>query len=414
MSTPEIATADGVFETILLARQPIFDPGHNLAGYELLHRPPQPDAGDSSSATAVVLIDGWLSMGASRLTAGKYAFVNVDQDLLSSGHLVDLPSTGLVLEIGADVPADATTRAALEELRSCGYTLSLDRLTADDPRTALADLAAILKVDLANGGTRDHTAVARLANRAGAVLHVAKVETHEQFDEAVTLGARLVQGFFFATPEPVAGRRSRGFAPAQLQLLRAVTAQQLDIDEVEDLIRQDLALADRFLRYVNAAAFGWRREITSLRHALVLLGESGVRSWVSLLTLSAMTATKPRELLMTAATRARFSESLGHLAGLGDRTFDLFAAGMFSVIDAALDQPLEQAIADLPLPDGARAALTGEDHPVTHVLEAVIGCEQADWDRMHAAIDRLGVPDTAITAPYLDAMTWASDTFAAA
>lgn len=415
-------TVGTVFRDVVLARQPIFDPAQQVVGYELLYRPPEPSAeragavDDSSataphtsSATAMVVIDGWLALGTERLTGGQRGFVNVNLGVVVSGHLAHLPADGLVLELGADVLPTTEVRAALGELRAAGYVLSLDGVRPDDPRRDLLDLVEIVKVDSTATIPSQRRGLAAASEASGHLLHVAKVETHEQFGEATMLGADLIQGYFFARPEPVKGRRSRGFSATQLQLLRAVATTEVDLEEIERLIRQDLTLAERFLRYVNSAAFGWRREITSLRHALVLLGASGLRSWISLLAMSTVLAHKPRALMLTAATRARFCESLGALAGLDDRAFELFVAGMFSVIDAALDMPLDRAIADLPLPAAARAALLGQPGPVTSVLESVIACERADWDEMHGALARLGVPDTAITAPYLDAMTWAGE-----
>lgn len=410
------ATADprssGEAQDLILARQPILDPSGVVVAYELLYRSASFRAsaglGDASAASASVLLDGWLGIGAARLTDGLTAYVNVGPDLLLGRQLLALASDGLVIELTEDVPVNPEVRAAVGELRDHGFKIALDDVVGDDPRLALLDLVDIVKLDVRASSRAERVAVAAAVQQRGLTLLAEKVETHEEHREAVALGATLVQGFYFATPEPVTAHRRRGLEPSQVELLDAVGRAEVDVEHVERLIRQDLDLADRFLRYVNAAAFGWRRQITSLRHALVLLGNERVRSWVALLVMGAVTSSKPRQLMVIASMRARFCESLGRMAQIDD-AFALFMAGMFSVIDAALDLPLERAIEGVPLPDAAREALLGRPSPVGTVLQAVIACERADWDRLGGALAALGISEDAIAEPYLDAITWAGE-----
>lgn len=408
------ATArDDVLTQVVVARQPIFDRDTNVVAYELRHRTAggSTSAEETSSRTVALLVDGWLAMGAERLTNGLPAYIRAEAHLLRSGHLASLDGTDLVVVLARSVEDTPATRAAIDELRAKGFGLCLGDVRPDDGRTGLLDAVDRASVDIHAVGRGALTAhIAELKASGREVLAVG-VESPEDLDAAMASDADLVEGFFYARPEPVEGKRSRGFEATRLQLLEAVSGDDVDVDHVEDLIRRDLALADRFLRFINSAAFSWRREIVSLKHAVVLLGDAALRSWVSLLVMDSMTSHKPPELLVTASVRARFCENLGRLARLGDRGFDLFAAGMFSVLDAAFDLPMAEAIEGIPLPEGARKALLGEPHPVGYVLTAVVACEQADWLALEAALAELGVPETAISGPYLDAIAWSGDVF---
>jgi c-di-GMP phosphodiesterase len=189
---------------------------------------------------------------------------------------------------------------------------------------------------------------------------------------------------------------ARAVTPNRLSVLQLVAALQdpkIEIAQLEALVSRDVALSYRPLRYINSAFFGLRREVDSIGRALMLLGIDNVKRW-STLSIFAGVEEKPRELIETALVRARFCE----LAGEGNRD-QLFTLGLFSVVDALMDAPMEDVIASIPFPDDMRAALVSGAGPKGELLATTLSFERGDFT---PPLDSLG-------ASWLEAMTWATN-----
>jgi EAL and modified HD-GYP domain-containing signal transduction protein len=141
-----------------------------------------------------------------------------------------------------------------------------------------------------------------------------------------------------------------------------------------------VSLSVRVLRSINSAAFGIGHEVTSLRHALVLLGVDQVRKWASVWAMAGVNSGGTPEMVSVALLRARSCEVIGE-ASRASHAGELFLLGMCSTLDAILDQPMEQAIASLPLTPTVRDALLGTANELSTILDAVKAYEQGDWDR---------------------------------
>ena len=107
--------------------------------------------------------------------------------------------------------------------------------------------------------------------------------------------------------------------------------------------------------------------------------------------------------------RARFAELTARQTGLVDRSAELFLAGLFSTIDALLDQPMDEAIAGLPFPVDVQKALVGQDGPITPLYRLVLAYEQARWDEVSQLAERAGVPEQVLPRAYAAALSWARE-----
>jgi EAL and modified HD-GYP domain-containing signal transduction protein len=169
----------------------------------------------------------------------------------------------------------------------------------------------------------------------------------------------------------------------------------------------------RLLRRVNSAAFGFRLETSSLRHALVLLGEREIRTCATVWAMADMARDVPAELVVASTLRARLCEMLAPLAQMPDRSLDLFLVGLFSSLDAILEQPMERILQTLPLGSDLREALLGGRNPLRGVLECVMAYEQGLWDRASDLALAAGIPEREIPTCYLEAVEWTRDIFQA-
>ena len=162
----------------------------------------------------------------------------------------------------------------------------------------------------------------------------------------------------------------------------------------------------RVLRLVNSAAYGLRSEVTSIRHALVLLGREQIRKWASVWTMAGLNGSGTEETVSVALLRARSCELLGTALAGSEQGAGFFLLGLCSLLDVIIGQPMKQALQEMPLPAPIKAALLGEANEARTALDAVVAYEQGRWDDASAAMELLAVP-VALPDVYADALRWA-------
>ena len=232
-----------------------------------------------------------------------------------------------------------------------------------------------------------------------------KVETREEFAAAKAAGFMYFQGYFFRRPEVLQAREIPANRMNYLRLLRAVSEPEIDVRKFEGMIKQEASITYRLLRYLNSAAFGVQNEVHSIRHALALLGEREVRRWVRLVATLTIGEHRSSELLVSALVRARFCELLAPKVAHGDS--DLFLMGLFSIIDAILEMPMERVLETVPVDHETKAALLGRPSRLRPLYELMLAREAGDWQ---TAADRsrvLRLSESEVADAYWQAMQWA-------
>ena len=388
---------------VFVARQPIFDRNLHVAGYELLFR-----GGDAASAlvadpegaTASVVLNSFTEIGLERLVGAKPAWVNVSREFVLSGLASSMPPAVVGLEILEDELLDERFVLALIELKRQGYRLALDDFEYSVSAERLLTLVDLVKLDLiALGREGMAREVARLKPYGMTVL-AEKVESHEEHAYCAGLGCDLFQGFFFCRPELLHKRGIIANRASMLQVVAALQDPTVQLGQLERMIGRDVGLSFRLLRYINSAFFGLRFEISSIRQALALLGVENLRRWATLTVLASIDG-KPPELTATALVRARFCEQAGEQLA-GPRPGELFTLGLFSVIDALMDAPIDEVVGMIPFPSDMRDALIQRKGEKGKLLDCVTALEAGDFDRAQRLVR--GAGDL-----YVEALVWAND-----
>jgi len=394
-----------------VARQPIFDHKRGVYGYELLFRSGPENCYDASvdgdTATSSLMSDTVGVHGLEELTAGKKVFVNVTEKIIVSGLYTLFPPGQTVIELLETVEMTDEVCEACREVRRRGYLLALDDYVGDACFDCILDEIDILKVDFAETDPDQRKKLAQCLEGKQFTLLAEKVETQEEFQEAVDLGYSYMQGYFFCKPEMFKGAALPSFKLNCLQFLQQINQPDIDLDELEQIILRDVSLSYRLLKLLNSAALGVRNKVNSVKHAMVLLGDVQLRKWASLIALTNLGADKPTELLITSLFRGRFCESLGRAAGMTGCELNLFLLGMFSVLDAMIDRPMDEAMDQLPLGADILDTLAGRPTPLTDVYELVLSFEMGKWDRIGCIGHDLAIEDQEVARLYQDAILWA-------
>ena len=389
-----------------VARQPILTADEQLYGYELLFRDGLENfcriPGGEGLARST--LDSSLLMGLDTLCGTAMAFVNCTREVLLQDMVTVLPPAQTVVEVLETVAPDEEVAAALGRLKGLGYLIALDDFVPPDPRMSLLNSVDIIKVDLKlTGLPRCKPLVAQLG--ATHRLLAEKVETRQEFQACKRLGFHYFQGYFFCRPEIVKGRDIPANRLNHMRMLQALAQPELDVREIERLIKCEAALCYRLLRYLNSAVFAFRSEIHSVRHALSILGELEIRRWVGLVAAVAAGQQRCGELVRTALTRARLGELLSSRVPHGNS--DLFLMGLFSLMDALLDSSMSATLEKLPLDAAIKNVLLGYGGPLEPVYKLLLAQEAGDWKAVGELCGRLHLQAADVAALYWRAMGWA-------
>ena len=397
-----------------VARQPIFDTQQQVFGYELLFRSGMKNVftnTDPDQATSKVISDSYFLLGIPTLTGGKRAFINITRDVLLNEYVYLIPKESVVVEILETVEPDAEIVAACQKLKQAGYLLAVDDFVYDEKYNALLKLVDFIKIDfLATKGEGRKTLVDQYAS-SGVRFLAEKVENPDEHKEALDLGYSYFQGYFFCKPTIISGKDIPAYKLHYLKILQEIHRPEIDFRKLGEIIKIEISLSFKLLRYINSAYFGLRNKIASITQALTLLGENEVKKWISLIALASMGQDKPEELIVQAMIRAKFCESLGASVGFVQRTDNLFLMGMFSLIDTVLSRPLAEILREIPIADEIKDALLGEKNRLRDIYEFALICEKGDWDKLPDQTAKVGIKEARAYQLYLDALKWSYQWF---
>ncbi len=390
-------------QDVFIGRQPIYDKNLKVMAYELLFRSGEGNHAairDGDQATSEVILNTFTEFGLDRIVGEHLAFINLTRGFLLGEHPLPVVHERVVLEILEDTVIDADIIAAVHRLARDGFAIALDDFIYHPDLQPLVDVADYIKLDVLNMDretVREHVALLR---RQPVKLLAEKVETQDDFAFCKELGFDYFQGYFFCKPNIIKGRRTPNNQLSMLRLLSKLNEPDISLDELEALIVQDVALTYRLLRYINSAHTSLNRNVDSIRKALVMLGLNTVRSLASLVALSRVDD-KPSELMTMSLVRARMCEQVARRLGEKDSE-RYFTVGLFSVLDALLDMPMEEVLTSLPLADTLKDALLHHAGKPGEVLRCVTAYDQGLWSEVDSLLDAATLRDI-----YLESIGWA-------
>jgi len=397
--------------TRFVARQPIFDARRNVIGYELLFRSGWKNffSGESDDATRRML-DNCVVMNIESLADDGLAFVNCTREALVDRLVTLLPPATTVLEILETAEPDAELLEACRELRAAGYVFALDDFMPRPEMRPFIEIANYVKVDFRLSDAAMRRGIHDLVRDSGAALLAEKVEDQDEFNLALAEGYEYFQGYFFCRPKIIADREVPPNWVNYMSLLAALTRTPLNLREVIRIVQAETSICYRLLRLANSAMIGVRGEVTSVRNAMLLVGEDRFRTLVTLAVSSALGRNQPAALIRLSLERARFCELVAPL--IGESPTEQYMLGLLSLLDAILQSPMELLVRSLPLRGEAKAALLGVANPAALPLNLIRSFEAGAWGPCADAALQLGVSEDRLASIYMESLKWAHEALA--
>jgi c-di-GMP-related signal transduction protein len=369
---------------VAVGRQAVVDRDGQVVGYELLYRPLQAGAPFPSAEqmTADVVL-GALTIGIGQLVGDKVILCNAERGVLTGETPVTLPPHRTIIEVLETVAVDDEVVAGCAALAAQGFRIALDDFVWIEGAERLLELASIVKLDVRAGTREEVEALARRCAPWGVQLLAEKLETDDEVAWARELGFSYFQGYAIERPEVVRASSLPPTVAAHVQLAATMLTEEVDFGELERLLRREPGLVIQVLQLATLGAdHGMRREVQTVREALVLLGTARIRQWVALTLLSGRPGAGV-DGMATALVRARTCELLAGSRGLGDPEF-AFTAGLLSALDLLLGVPLDEVADTLDLPSAVSEAALRQAGPVGEMV-AEVAAYQANVARAAAA-----------------------------
>jgi EAL and modified HD-GYP domain-containing signal transduction protein len=389
-----------------VARQPILDLHGDACGYELLfwngHDPTTRGKSDLATRT---MLDNTVVFGLEELARGLPAFVNCTADSLTEEWVKVLPPHMTVLELASSAEPTPSLLAACRKLKASGFRLALADYTGNPESRPLAELADYIKVDLLKVNAFERSDLIRWLGGSTASLVAQNVETQEQYGQACKEGFDLFQGYYFCRPEPLENHKIPGNRLVHLEILEDLQNDPVDMQRLSQLVMCDASLTYRLLRLVNSPICAMRQEVTSIRMALMLVGEATFRRIAMLAIANDFNTDQPAEILRMAFERGRFCELTAPFCGLACN--EQFLIGMVSLFPAMLRILMEDLVRLMPLREAAREALLGRDIPEGVLLHWMVCQEHGDWADCDAIVRASSMSHEQVMLCHAQAVEWA-------
>lgn len=390
-----------------VARQPILDRSQNVFAYEILFRNGVEDYFNADPELAArSTVDSSLLFGINTICDNRLAFVNCTREVLFKDLITLLPPNQAVAEILESVEPEDRVIAACKRLKSLGYMIALDDFAPNDPRLPLCEFADIIKVDVRATLPEQRAGMMRRFATPKCKMLAEKLETPHEFQQARDMGFVYFQGYFFCRPELVVGREVPASRLHYLRLLEMVSRPEIDLRELETMLKREVSICYRLLRYLNSPLFGFALEIKSIRHAIAVLGEREMRRWIRLIVAVGAAEQKCSELVLMGLVRARFCELLSNRLRSNS---DLFLMGLLSIMDAVLEVSMDALMKQLPVEREIRAALLGQKSSLQPLYQLMLAHETGEWTQSSALAKQLSLSDAEVASTWWQAMQWAQE-----
>lgn len=401
-----------------VARQAIFDENMNTVGYELLFRDSMtnrfPDV-TPEYATAQIIVEQFLGAPLGRLKEYSAIFVNFPYELLVQGMAETLPKDRVIVEILETAEPTPRLLKTVKQLSKHGFRIALDDFELGDTWNEFLPYVSIIKFDVRVNTPAEiqHYIQDKADLLEGTVFLAEKVETLEEYECFRSLGCTLFQGHFFSKPVIHANNKLIQNQTVTLKLMKEANADSPDFGKIEALLKQDLALSFKLMRYAQNIVFNARGinnfRSQSLRDIIFYLGTNELRRFVLVACLTSVNVVKTDEIYHQCLIRGKFCELAAARSISRNSSDDAFIVGLFSQLNSIFEMPMADLIGQIDVSANVMMALKEQRGPLYPYLHLAMLYESHKWEEVSALGQRLGLNRSVIAELMKTAGQWADD-----
>lgn len=392
---------------VYVARQAIFNINREVIAYELLFRNNNINkfiSVENLNPTLNVIRNSFSVLGLNKVTEGKQAFINFDEEVIKSGIIEMFSKDSITVEILETVKPNNEIIQCCKKLKEKGYVIALDDFEYSEQFEELLKYIDIIKVDFFKTKGNERKKIINKIKNKNIKFLAEKVETEEEYRQAVEFGYSYFQGYFFCKPVIISGKDISGYNFNYMELIKELDGEIININVIENMIKKDISLSYKLLNAANSAYYTLKRKITSLSDAIMIIGINELRKWIFIITLQDLSENNVDELVRISLVRASFGELLSQKVKFKVSSFNMFLTGMFSLMDALMNMPIEKILIELPISNEVKEALLKKKNIFFELLSLIIEYENGNWDEVNKISANFGLSEKIISDCYLQAI----------
>ncbi|WP_300382003.1 HDOD domain-containing protein [Clostridium sp.] len=393
---------------IFIARQGIYNINEEVVAYELLYRDSLKNNFNNDIKDEVAtykVIENISYFGLDILTDGKKAFVNFPEELINKNIATLLPKDKVVVEILETVNPTKEVLDNLSELKSKGYEIALDDVENELDIIKFAKVIDIVKVDFILSNYKARRNMAKICKKLNIKMLAEKIETIGDLEEAKYLGFELFQGFYYSKPSILLEKDITVKNNSIFMILVELIKEDFDIDKVENIMKTDVALTYKFLKFINSSYFSFLNEIGSIKQAIMLIGRQELKKWLSILSVVEIASSKSDEYAKNTVIRAKFSEGIAEIIAPKESE-SAFMVGLFSNLHIMIEKDINYFVNTLPVTTEIREALLGKDNILRNILDLVLAYEKIEKEKIVILTEKLNINKGLLWNIYSNSLNW--------
>lgn len=391
-----------------IVRQPILDENQDVLGYEILYQEKIDDLDDKKSdVKAASAIENFLvQFDSDRFLDGKMAFITFTPNLLLKNIPKIFSPQKLVIQIDDDTIINPAAQSLVYEYKKKGYSIAVNGFEFALRYFSILDVVDIIKVNFSelNESLSNIVNIGKSFNKD---IIAYNVNDEEAYNLALKLKCSFMQGSYVAEKLPTTIHKMNHMQSNFFQLMVAVTKEEPNVDEIEEIISRDVALTFSLLKLVNSAYFALRHQAKSVKQALVILGLGQLKQWIYLLSFKQDDGSMPTEIIRMSFLRANFcAELLQYASNMTISKSEAYLIGMFSTLGILMEVSLEEALSEISVSDEIKLALTKQEGRCGILYKLILAYENADWKNMKVYAEQLDIPMNIITQKYFECVEY--------
>ena len=396
-----------------IVRQPIKDRDGNTMGHEILyHGANQAFSSDSSTSSAEYAaantIYNFLTENSPKVLKGTLNFMTFTTMLLMKKTPRLFDKSELVIQIDDPVIIHPLSMHLVRQYVKEGYRVAVNEFQFAPRYLALLDDIHFIKINIKDANEMSIRNTIEIARSMNIKCIITRVDTEQLYSNAIALEPDGLEGAYVAERLTTKAHSSAYIQSNFFRLMVAVTRDEPNVEEIEQMIGADASLTYGLLKMVNSAYFALRHRATTIRQAVMTLGLGQLKQWIYLLSLSSADNEHDpgsEEFLKLSFMRANFcSELMNYATDMPIAKAEAYLMGMFSTLHYLVDAPLEEILAEVPVSDDVKAALLRREGRCGKLYELVLSYEAANWDQITALAGELGIPENMLTSIYFICM----------
>lgn len=390
-------SASSALDQIVLGHSPVIDRTRQTVAVRLTvfpeprNAPPDP-AGLLAAVTQVWPAPGGTpgagasvqgtGFGAATLTP---VVLNIASEPWLRAMLGSHPPVHVMLEVPAFMAAQPGCASDLHALRAAGHALMVKGRPVDELPADIRPCFSHALVDVDDDGAVSASVGAGTGATGRVALIRGPVHSAADLEAALARGATAVVGWPI-DGAPTGTRVASADVAVVTELMQRVDRQE-PVERLEAVIRNDPQLAFRLIRHLNSAAFGLSVEVSTFRHALMLMGYGPLKRWLALLLVTAGRDPALRPAMFAAVRRGLLMEELVRATADEEVRGEMFICGVFSLLDVMLGRSFEELFRSVPVPERVQQALVEDTGPYHAALTLARALEQGVRSDILAAAD---------------------------